>query len=394
MKKLMENKSICLLIFLGLFGFSIGLFDNYRELWMSSNNLSAKTISHIISISYIVTVLVLCYFTIKISNNKLKWGICIALALNMITEAILICLNQTNYYFLIKFLMFFNIAFSQLILASIYPLLMNIAKDDIIYTKKSFVESLSSKLGFLLVATILGKTIFNTTIDYNFCLLLSVIFNFLAFLVLINVQIESKNDNKFDLKNTINYFNSNKVLYLFLFVNFLGDVIWGSILGMPLLLLTGRLSLSSPVSSFLILSLGICSNILSMIIVKYLRFKNDNYNLIFKFGIRIILYLLVFITNNNIVLLITLIYLFLLDCPYSFIFGSYFINNIKEEHTFFLTTLKYCFSLLGKSLGTLMCGFVFNLELRYFIIPALLTSIIHYILATILIEKRKKLIKV
>ena len=132
----MENKSICLLIFLGLFGFSIGLFDNYRELWMSSNNLSAKTISHIISISYIVTVLVLCYFTIKISNNKLKWGICIALALNMITEAILICLNQTNYYFLIKFLMFFNIAFSQLILASIYPLLMNIAKDDIIYTKK------------------------------------------------------------------------------------------------------------------------------------------------------------------------------------------------------------------------------------------------------------------
>ena len=87
----------------------------------------------------------------------------------MITEAILICLNQTNYYFLIKFLMFFNIAFSQLILASIYPLLMNIAKDDIIYTKKSFVESLSSKLGFLLVATILGKTIFNTTIDYNFC---------------------------------------------------------------------------------------------------------------------------------------------------------------------------------------------------------------------------------
>ena len=179
-----------------------------------------------------------------------------------------------------------------------------------------------------------------------------------------------------------------------MFVNFLGDVIWGSILGMPLLLLTGRLSLSSPVSSFLILGLGICSNILSMIIVKYLRFKNDNYNLIFKFGIRIILYLLVFITNNNIVLLITLIYLFLLDCPYSFIFGSYFINNIKEEHTFFLTTLKYCFSLLGKSLGTLLCGFVFNLELRYFIIPALLISIIHYILATILIEKRKKLIKV
>lgn len=120
MQKLKDNKSFCLLFFLALFGFSIGLFDNYRELWMSTNGLSTTTISHVISISYIVTVFVLFYFTIQVSTNKLKWGICITLALNMITGTGLICLNETGNAFFIKFLMFFNIAFSQLILASVY----------------------------------------------------------------------------------------------------------------------------------------------------------------------------------------------------------------------------------------------------------------------------------
>lgn len=393
MQKLKENKSFCLLFFLALFGFSIGLFDNYRELWMSTNGLSTTTISHVISISYIVTVFVLFYFTIRVSTNKLKWGICITLALNMITGATLICLNGTQNAFLIKFLMFFNIAFSQLILASVYPLMMNISKDDVLYTKKSFIESLFSKLGFLLVAVLLGKTIFHTIVDYNICLLLSVIFNFLAFVVLMAVPLENDNDEKFNMKKTMQYFNSNKVLYLFLFVNLLGDMIWGAILGMPMLLLTDNLGFSSNFASFFILGLGICSNILSMLVVKYLRFKNDHHNLIVKYGIRVFLYVMVFITNSKLVLLGALVYLFLTDCIYSFIFSSFFINNIEEKYSLFLTTLKYCSSLLGKAIGTFFCGLVFHLDLRYFVIPALVISIIHYIFATILIEKRELIVK-
>lgn len=393
MQKLKENKSFCLLFFLALFGFSVGLFDNYRELWMSTNGLSTTSISHVISISYMVTVLVLFYFTIRVSTSKLKWGICISLALNMITGATLICLNGTSNVFLIKFLMFFNIAFSQLILASVYPLMMNISKDDVLYTKKSFVESLFSKLGFLLVAILLGKTVFHTIVDYNICLLLSVIFNFFAFVVLKAVTIENGNEEKFNMKKTMQYFHSNKVIYLFLFVNLLGDMIWGAILGMPMLLLTNNLGFSSSFASFFILGLGICSNILSMLIVKYFRFKNDHHNLIIKYGIRVVLYVIVFITNSKFILLGTLIYLFLTDCPYSFIFGSYFINNIEEKYSLFLTTLKYCSSLLGKAIGTFFCGLVFQLDLRYFVIPALVISILHYLLATILIEKRELIVK-
>lgn len=166
-------------------------------------------------------------------------------------------------------------------------------------------------------------------------------------------------------------------------------MIWGAILGMPMLLLTDSLSFTSSFASFFILGLGICSNILSMLVVKYLRFKNDQHNLFIKFGLRVFFYILVFITNSKMVLLFTLIYLFLTDLPYSFLFSSYFINNIEEQHSLFLTTLKYCTSLLGKAIGTFFCGIVFHLDLRFFVVPALIISIIHYVFATILIEKRE-----
>ena len=109
------NKSTQILIFLGLFGFSLGLFNNYRELWMSANNLTPTSISRVIGISSIVTVLVLFFFTMKVNTNKLKDGITITLILKMLTSTLLICLNNTNKIVLIKFLMFFDIAFTELI---------------------------------------------------------------------------------------------------------------------------------------------------------------------------------------------------------------------------------------------------------------------------------------
>lgn len=388
MQKLKNNSCFLLLVFLAIFGFSIGTFDNYRELWMSANGLSTSSISRVISVSYLVTVLVLFYFTIRVSPSKLKGGMLIALILNMVTGASLICLNGTDEFFLMNFFMFFNIAFSQLILASVYPLMMNISKDDVLYTKKSFVESFFSKLGFLCVAILLGKVLFSKVLDYNFCLLLSVLFNFFAFLVLLCVQVPTRKNSRFNIKETFSYFNMHKILYFFLFVNLFGDLIWGAILGMPMLLLTERLSLSSTVASFMVLGLGICSTILSMVIVKHFRFKNDHYNLIVKYGIRVFLYFFLFVTNSKMLLFFTIVYLFLLDVPYSFIFSSYFINKIEEKYSLFLTTLKYCSSLLGKSLGTFICGIFFHFEIRYFILPVFLISVVHYILASILVSKK------
>jgi hypothetical protein len=394
MKKVLQDKCFWILFFLSLYGLSIGVFDNYRELWMSVNGLSTTTISHVISISYLVTVLVLFFFTIKVSTKKLKSGILISLVLKMITEAFLIWLNRNPNIFLIKFFMFFDIAFSQIILSSVYPLMMNIEKNDILYTKKSFIESLFNKLGFLFVSIILGHTIFNRVIDYNYCLLFSVIFTFLAFLVLALIKINNIEEKKpFNIKKVVKYFNKNKILYLFLITNMTTYIVWSSILGMPMLTLTNNLSFSSKIASFLILGLGILSNFLAMIIVKCLRSKNDKINLFIKFGTRIFLYLLIFILNSKYIYFITIIYMLLTECTYDFIFNSYFINTIKAEYSLLLTALNYCFALLGTAIGTFFCGLVFDLETKYLVLPTLVLAVIHYILASILVEKKKEFLK-
>ncbi len=393
MRKTASDKCFLLLVFLGLFGFSIGLFDDYRELWMSANNISTTTISHVMSLSYIVTVLVLLMFSIKVTTNKIKNGLTISIIFKMLTSTILICLNNTHNFFLIKFFMFFDIALTELIISSIYPLMLSITKNDELYTKKEAIESISKKLGFLLASILLGKTIIFLKIDYNIFLLFSTIFTFLSFIVLLKVDISpsSNEPTPLELSQCLTYFNTHKVFYYYLFTNFLTGIAWSTVVGMPLLTLTEKLSLSPTLSSFIFLSMGFITSILSILIVKYFKSKNDHINLFFKYGFRLILYLLVFLLNNKAILLITIIGLLITDKTHGFIFNSYFINRIDGKYSLLFVLLKYCTSLLGNSIGVLICGAIFNLDIKYLCVPALIIALIHYVFATHLITKKKSL---
>lgn len=391
MKTLLKNKEFLLLLFLGLFSFSNGAFSNYRDLWLNSNNLTTSNIANITSVASIITVLIFLIFTLGVSMKKQKNAITIILILKMITSTSLIFLNESNNIHLIKFLTFYDIAFIELILASIYPLMINISKSDVTYTKKDTVESLFTKIGFLIVSLLLGRTMGNYIFDYNTCLLLSVIFNFLSLIVFININIDIKSKkNYLDISNAIKYLNQHKILYLYLLCNSLASLIWYSVVGMPLLSLTLNLGFPTQIASFIILIFGIITNILAIITVKFLKAKNDSINMFFKFGFRLMLYLLVFIFNSKVLLILTFIYLLIFEIPYGFLFGSYFINKVPDQYLFLITTLKYCTTLLGKGIGVFICGQVFNFDLRYLVLPALIVGIVHYILGTYILNRREK----
>lgn len=389
-----DNKKIekSLFLFLITFSLSVGIFSNYRDLWLSANMLNANTIARIISIASIITVLIFFFFTIKVSYKKLRFGVLIALILKMLCSAILICLNNSGLLFLIKFIMFFDIAFNDLILSSIYPLMISINKSNESYTKKSTFEEVSNKIGFLIASLIIGRCIGKFTFTYNTCLLISVILIFISFIILLNIKEDCNNDKdrKLDLKEAFHYFNNHKIIYLFLVTDILSSVVWKGILGMPLLTLTSTLGFSTKGASFLVLGLGILSNILAMLVVKKLHFKNNHLNMIFKYGLRLILYLSVFITNNKVIFLITLIYLLILDMPFGFMLDDYFINKVSEEYSFLMTSVKYCTTIFGNAIGVFICGLVFNLKIRYLVLPSLIVGTLHYILTTILLLKREK----
>lgn len=387
-----RSTSFYLLLFLGIFGFSIGLFDNYRELWMSANQLSTESISNVISISYLVTVLVLCFFMIKVSVEKLKIGILVSLFFKFLTSTFLLILNQSENLFWIKFIMFFDISFTQLIVSSIYPLLMNIEKSDVLYARKNVIESLSNKFGFLFVAILLGKTVFSYTISYNTCLLFSIFFVLCSFFIFLNIPFKrSGKSTSFNLFESFTFFKTNKVFLFYLFINLLNYVVWASILGMPLLTLTMNFSFTSNFASFLILGLGILSNILSLILVKYFQSKSDDIHLFFKFGFRVCLYFLVFLTGNYYLFFFTLLYLFLTDCTHSFLFDSFFVNQIPNQYSLLFTILKYCTSLIGVAIGTYFCGNVFHGSLRQLVFFPLIFGILQYFCLNLLLKKKKEI---
>ncbi len=76
------------------------------------------------------------------------------------------------------------------------------------------------------------------------------------------------------------------------------------------------------ISSFKLLNLRTWNYILAIIIVKYFKFKQDHLNLLFKFGIRVIFYLFIFLTGNKWILFFGIIYLLITDCTHNFIFSS------------------------------------------------------------------------
>ncbi len=388
-----KNQEKLLYLFLSFFSISVGVFSRYRDLWLASNNLTTSTIANITSIASVITILVFLFFTIKVPYNKLKTGVTITLILKMLTGTFLICLNDTGYLFLIKFVMFFDIAFNQVILSSIYPLMISINKSDEAYTKKTTIEEISNKVGFLIATILIGKYIASFLFDYNMCLLTSVIFIFLSFLVLLILNDGAKNkkdaNNNFNLKKAFKYFQTHKIFYLFFITDCMSSIIWSSILGLPLLTLTENLHLKTQTASFIILFLGIVSNLLAMKVVKKWHFQNDQINLVFKYGLRLILYLLVFLTGSRVLLLVTIIYLLILDQPFSYLFGSYFINKPPKEYSFFITVCKYSTSLLGDAIGIFICGLIFNLNIKYLTLPALIIGIIHYLLLVILFIKRE-----
>lgn len=388
--KIKINKTLMILIFLALFSFSVGVFDNYQELWLSDNGFSTQSISRILTYSSIVTALSLLFLSIKVSPHKLKNAMIIVVILKMVACTSLICLNGTSFTFLIKILMFFNAAFSKFILSSIYPLLLTIKKDDVLFTKRGTIDYLADTIGLFVASILLGKTIGNFVIDYNKLLLISVVFMFLSFIVLSSINVSDITTENTDIKKAIKYFNKNKSIYLFLIVVALGAATWHSLCGLKMLSFTQTLGLSPQNASYVIIGLGVITSLLAMIIVKHFKSKNDHINAFVKYGSRLFFYLAIFITNSNIALLIGIIYLLVMDSPYGFMFSGYFIGAVDKKYTLLVTVLKYCASLVGKAIGVFVCGITFTMEVRYIGLATLILGVITYVFVSLLVKEKKK----
>ena len=155
MKKIKDENKI--LIMLALFSISIGLWGNFRQLWLQDNNFSVTQISNIISIGTFISVIGIALIGKYVTLNKLKKTLTSILTIKFINMLALYFLNVTNKTELIKLAIMIDIVMEYIIITSIYPLITTIVKSDTIYSKRKLTEYLFRDIGILLGGVFIGR---------------------------------------------------------------------------------------------------------------------------------------------------------------------------------------------------------------------------------------------
>ena len=83
-----------------------------------------------------------------------------------------------------------------------------------------------------------------------------------------------------------------------------------------MLMLTNILKFSDSTATKYLLLVGLLADLIGIIVLKYLTGKNDYISISIKFGIRFLLYSLVFLTNNLVVCFVAITWSILIQTAY------------------------------------------------------------------------------
>jgi len=357
-----ENK---ILIMLAFFSISKGLWENFKQLWLQDNNLNVTQISQILSIASLCCVIALIIFSQKLSLDKIKNVLSFSFLCKGICLLILYLLNHTGQTSFINLLVILDTIFEKIIIISIYPFIITIKKDDKLYSKRKLVEYLFSDIGILVGGVFIGKTLGNILINYNVCLLISIIFLLLALIIIINIKGKTIETKKIILKDAIKYILKNRIVKIYVGLYLIANIAMNTGLGLKMLMLTNIFQLSDGSATKYLLIVGLCADLIGIIALKYLTSKNDYINITIKFGIRFLLYGLAFITNNFIVCFLAMTWSILISTAYENISDAPYINRVQNDYQMLFTNIRYIVGLIGTSIGLYLAGITYKMGIRY-----------------------------
>lgn len=358
-----ENK---ILVMLAFFSISIGLWTNFKQLWLQDNSLDVARISQILSVSGLFCVIALIIFAKKVSLKNIKKVITVAIFLKAINLVILAFLNHTGYKTIIEISIILDAILENLIIISIYPLIVTIKKDNKLYSKRKLVEYLFKDIGILLGGVFIGKVIAGLTINYNTCLAISILFLVLAFITILNIKrtvVEEKPMIK--IKESIQYMVKNKIQRNYLLLVLIAETAMNTGLGLKMLMLTNLLGFSDGNATNYLLVVGLIADIIGILALKYFTPKNDYLTLTIKFGIRFWLYLMAFLSNNLTSCLIAMTWSILISTAYENVTDAPYVNRVPNEYQIIFTNYRYIAKTIGSSIGLYFAGIMYPLGVPY-----------------------------
>lgn len=389
MKTLKSQNKI--LIMLAFFSISVGLWGNFRQLWLQNNNFSATQISTIISLGTFASVIGIILIGKYVKLNKLKNYITYSIFFKFINLLFLYCINEKGLDNLIRISIVIDIVLEYIIITSIYPLITSIIKNDKEYSKRQLTEYLFRDVGILIGGLVIGKYILGVFVNYNICLIIANLFLFISLLIIlkININIEEAKENK-KKESILKYISKKRILVLFLVYVFIGTVAMQTALGLKMLTLTNYFEFTDSLATNYLLLVGLIADGIGIIALKYLTPKNDYITITIKFGIRFLAYLIAFLSNNIFIIFIAMTWSILISTSYENVCDGPYVNSVENEYLLEFTNFRYVIRFLGEAVGIYFCGIMYEMGLRYMFGLSAIFLIFQIGLAYYLIYLRKR----
>lgn len=389
-KKVFNKNENKILLMLAFFSISIGLWNNFRQLWLEDNSFSVSNISNIISLGTLISVIAIALIGKYVKLNKLKKTLSIVLILKFVNMLFLYILNNSNLLLLINILIIIDIVTEYITITSIYPLITTLTKNGTIYSKRRLTEYLFRDIGILFGGIFIGKTISGILINYNVCLIISNIFLLISIFIITTMKIDTSNEINKDKSSCLKIVLKSKIMYLYLIYTLIGTIAMSTALGLKMLTLTNYFKFSDNMATVYLLVIGLLADVFGIIALKYLTPKNDYLTITLKFGIRFLGYILAFVSNNLLITIIAISWSIFISTAYENICDAVYINRLENRYQLSFSNMCHIIRFLGESIGVFLCGMMYEIGLKYMFGLSALFMVFQISIAYYLISLRKK----
>lgn len=359
-----ENK---ILIMLAFYSISIGLWGNFRQLWLQNNHFNASQISQILSIGTLICALGILVITKKLTQNRLKGFLLLAIVIKILNLFILFQINGSEVLGLIRFSIILDVIIEEMIVLCIYPFICTIKKDNTLFSKRKLVEYLFKDLGILIGGILIGKLIYGTYIDYNTCLSISILFLILSFIVLLNIKLSNgytKINNK-EEGNILTYVKKHKLIRIYLLYIAFGNIAMSTGLGLKMLMLTNIFNFSDSGATNYLLIVGLVADVIGILALRFFTPKDDYFTVFIKFGLRMTAYVIAFLTDNLMICLLAITWSILISTAYENRIDGQYINTLPGEYQLMFNNLSHIVKYVSTSIGMFFAGITYHMGIRY-----------------------------
>lgn len=368
--KLKKRNIIWIMLFVAFFGISMGLWENYKIIWLEGTGFSILNISTILSISLIVGGVFAVVVNVCFRKLDPKYVIQYCILLKTNSMILLIFLFQKNVSVAIVYILFiFDGVAGSLVFNAIYPFITKYQKSDKMYSVFKITDYTTRDVG-LGVAMFVISFITANYLEYNIILIIATVLS--LFCVLISLMF-AKGDKTVSPKFKFKGIFEKKSVRLYYLYAFISPIAYDSVMSFQVIILRDFALLSMNWVSIFLLIAGVAGDIFAVVALYKLTPKNDYLTVICKFGARFLVYLLMSIIATPTMAIIALFVVLFFSRAYEDVTDGKFINVVKQENRFAHSNIRYLFSRTGHALGTFISGLLIICGMRYlFIVGAIL----------------------